>query len=178
MIQGINTIYRLHTSDTLMVCARSATNLFLNNRYMKKTLALLSILAFVLVAIPHADARVTATSINKDGAAATCIKAAVATREASLGTGITAYGTAVSTAYTTRATALAAAYEKSTAKEIDAAIKDAWKTFKTDLKTARADWKKTSKSAWTTYKSDRKKCRGADIPDIPVDTSNQGAELK
>ncbi len=140
---------------------------------MHKTITTLVLGAVVLATAPTVSAT-GGVGVSADATAISCIKTAVTTREASLKTGITEFNTAVSDAYTERADALDDAYSNDTNDEVKSGVKAAWKAFKSDVKEARADWKKTQKDAWAKFKTDKKACRA---PSAIDDSTNQSSEV-
>ena len=90
-----------------------------------------------------------------------CAAAAVAKREAAVSSAFSTKSSAISAALSQRATDLAAAWAITTAKDRNAAIKAAWKTFNTSAKTARTTYMKASRAAWTAFRADAKACRAS-----------------
>lgn len=87
-----------------------------------------------------------------------CVGVAIATREASLASGIGTFNQSISSAYTTRAAELAVAYSKTNVAELRASISVAWKNFNTTTKEAQKSWRTTKDSAWKTFKTNAKAC--------------------
>lgn len=141
---------------------------------MQKLITAFSIVAFMLVATPMAQARVDeASGTNANNIS--CLKAIVKTREATIKTAVTAFNTAILEAYTERGEALEDAYTQDSTKNIKSAVKEVWATFKKDLKDARTVWKNAKKSAWATFKTDRQQCRTERGVD---DSANVGGEMQ
>ena len=90
-----------------------------------------------------------------------CVAAAVATREAAISTAFSAKATAIEAAFTQRASNLAAAWAITTAKDRNAAIKAAWKTFNTSAKTARTAYLTANRAAWKAFAASAKVCRAS-----------------
>lgn len=101
------------------------------------------------------------TSMVKKTIDLPCAAAAVAKREAAVSSAFSAKSSAISAAFTKRASDLAAAWAITTAKDRNAAIKAAWKTFNTSAKTARTAYVKANRTAWTTFRTDAKVCRAS-----------------
>lgn len=91
----------------------------------------------------------------------TCAAAAVATREMAISTAFATKSSAISAAFTTRASALAAAWMITTAKDRNAAIKAAWKTFNTSARAARKDYMMANSAAWKTFRTSAKACHAS-----------------
>ncbi len=148
---------------------------------MTKTIIGTAVVAGLLMAAPLAfadnatttergSARPTAADI---AAKITCVGTAVAAREAALGTATTAHGTAVNAAYAARASALSAAYTQTTAKAVGTAVRSAWGTFRSSLKSAQKDWITAKNSAWKTYRTAARACKA---PENVSDGGNSGSE--
>lgn len=88
-----------------------------------------------------------------------CVATAVATRESALAIGVTAHNQAVQTAYSTRATALADAYKQTTVAGVKGAVKTAWSSFNSSVKSANKTWKKVQSDTWSTFKTAAKACK-------------------
>lgn len=91
-----------------------------------------------------------------------CVGAAVAAREAALGTGFKTYADKVSAAFTKRASDLAAAWKITDAKQRRAAIKTAWEAGRKSKKEARQGWAKAHKAAWEAFRMVVKACGKTD----------------
>ncbi len=100
-----------------------------------------------------------------------CAAAAVAKREAAVSSAFAAKSTAISAAFTKRASDLAAAWTITVAKDRNAAIKAAWKTFNASAKTARMTYMTANKAAWKTFGTDAKACRAT-----PVEPMGSGTD--
>jgi hypothetical protein len=101
---------------------------------------------------PHATTTV-AQSVNIQ-----CIAAAVAAREASLGSAQSANMSAVNSAYATRASALAAAYSQITPDSIKKGIRAAWNSFNAAVKMANKTWRTAEQAAWKQFKTALRAC--------------------
>ncbi len=88
-----------------------------------------------------------------------CVGAAVATREASIDSAMTAFTGSSNSAYSARATALAQSYTLTTAVAVRASVKDAWTIFTSSMKTARKSWQTARNSAWTQYRTSAVACK-------------------
>ncbi len=103
-----------------------------------------------------------------------CVGSAVATREASLVAGMSAFNTSINTAYSTRSVDLATAYSKTTGAEVRGGISVAWKSFNTSTKSAQKTWRTTRESAWSTFKTSAKACKGTESV---TDSANSVTEM-
>jgi hypothetical protein len=101
-----------------------------------------------------------------------CVAAAVAKREAAVSSAFSTKSTAISAAFTQRASDLAAAWAITVAKDRNAAIKAAWKTFNASAKTARTAYLTANKAAWKTFASDAKVCRAPSATDAGAATGD------
>jgi len=88
----------------------------------------------------------------------TCIKSAIGTRDASIGSAFTTYYNSASTALTTRTTALQSAWDIADKTERHTALKSAWDTYKASVTTNKATLKSSREAAWSTYKTARIAC--------------------
>ncbi len=104
----------------------------------------------------------------------TCVKNAVAAREATLGTAVAANTQAMTTAYSTRASALASAYSQTGKDTIKTAVKSAWANFKAAMRVTHKDWKTAQQAAWTQFKTAVKAC-GPGATAV-VDSANASAD--
>jgi hypothetical protein len=146
---------------------------------MNARIAVSSVLALAfLISVPGLAAAEESNSSSEGGAITstvkTCMAAAVATREAALQSGWSAFNTAVMNAYDTRADALADAWTGNTRAEIKNDVKAAWKAFKDAMKNARKDWKTAKKNAWSEFKTDAKDCKA---PADTLDAKNASTEI-
>lgn len=142
------------------------------NKIISTSIAALGISA--LLAAPAFAATATTTPAANATAKIQCVGKAVAAREASLSTGMTAYTSALNGAYATRGTELAAAYGKTTNAEVKAGVKVAWTNFKTSVQTARKGWRSAQKSAWEQFRAAAKTCKA---PGDISDSSNASSEV-
>ena len=90
-----------------------------------------------------------------------CLQTAVQTRENTIITTWSTFSSALSAAHTSRSSALFTAYGSSDAATQRTAIKKIWSDFKTADKNARTALKASRKDAWMTFKADVKKCKGS-----------------
>ncbi len=98
-----------------------------------------------------------ASSTNVD---ATCMQTAVDTRESSLETAWNTFTTSVTSALSARKTALHDAWGLSVVSERNAAIKTAWKEWKSASKTNHKKLITDRKSAWETFrKTTKESCK-------------------
>lgn len=100
-----------------------------------------------------------ASAATNESAVIACVKPAIATREAALAAGWSAYADAKSAAYTARANALATAYTNATYSALRDDVKIAWATFRNTTKSARSTWSRTRGAAWKTFRAAAKTCR-------------------
>lgn len=105
-----------------------------------------------------------------------CIAAAVAAREAALGTAASANAQALTSAYSARASALASAYSQTGNDAIKKSVKSSWANFGAALRLAQKSWKGAQKMAWTQFKTAIKACGPA--ASSVADTSNASADEK
>lgn len=135
---------------------------------IKKILGLTIIFGLLLVALP------TLAASTPSAAQVACVASAVNVREASIDSSISTYTQAINTAYTTRAAALQQAYSQNPGQGvIKKAVKAAWSTFASTMKSARNNWKTSKKSAWSTFKSAVKTCKATGVT---TDTNNASLE--
>ena len=88
-----------------------------------------------------------------------CVATAVGTREDAIASGLTAYTTAMSSAFSSRKSALVAAWAMPARTDRNAAIKSAWSAFHSSEKTATASWKQSKKEAWSVFKTASVDCK-------------------
>ena len=120
-------------------------------------------------------ATTTATTKSADVAAKiSCVKTAVATREAALSVSVGNHMQSVQAAYATRANTLAGAYANTNAKAVQAGVKVAWDGFRKDIKAASSKWKTDRNSAWSAFRVATKACKAASNI---TDAHNSGSEL-
>lgn len=105
-----------------------------------------------------------------------CVAAAVAAREAALGTAASGNAEALTSAYSARASALASAYSQTDNEAIKKSVKSSWANFGAALRLAQRGWKNAQKTAWTQFKTALKAC-GPAASSI-ADTSNASADEK
>ncbi|QQR65064.1 hypothetical protein IPH92_00580 [Candidatus Kaiserbacteria bacterium] len=143
---------------------------------MQKLITTFSIVAFMLVATPMAQAQVEVDGVpgTTTNNSVSCLKATVKTREATLKTAVTTYNTSILKAYTERGEGLEDAYSQENSKNIKSSVKEVWGAFKKDIKDARTAWKNAKKGAWAEFKTDRKECRTERGVD---DSANIGGEV-
>lgn len=143
---------------------------------MNKTIGMTLVAVLLLIG---GAGNVRAESGSSDSAELTssvrsCVAAAVAARESALASALTEKHTAIASAYADRAEALADAWSGTkTRAQIKAEVKDAWKEFKSAIKSAQSSWKSDKKDAWGTFKSASKSCKA---PADTVDTSSASSE--
>ena len=104
-----------------------------------------------------------------------CVAAAVAAREAALGTAASANAQALTTAYSDRASALAAAYTQTGKDAIRKAVKNAWSHFGAALRLAHKSWKSAQQAAWSHFRTAVKAC-GAGAANVS-DSSNASLDV-
>ncbi len=91
-----------------------------------------------------------------------CIQAAVDKRETDLAAGVESFVNGLRQAFAARKDALKAAWANSDKKERDSALKAAWSAFGQSSKKARSDWKAARQNAWKTFRTEMKTCKGGD----------------
>src|SRR3989344_5984228 len=85
-----------------------------------------------------------------------CMQTAVDKRDSAIIAGVDAYHTAVKTALETRKTSLKAAWGITDRKERRAALKTAWRAYRTALKGARKGLHTSKNAVWAAFKADRR----------------------
>jgi hypothetical protein len=105
------------------------------------------------------ETKVKAESKTQVQVDATCVKPAVATREAAIAAAWSTYASAMSTAYANRSAALAVAWSNSDASVRAQAELTAWTNFRDAAKTARNNLATAKKNAWTAFKNTAKSCK-------------------
>jgi len=124
----------------------------------------------------HREERDTrAASSTGSAANISCVAAAVAAREASMGTAVSTYTAGINAAYSTRASALASAYALTDATSIRAAVKTAWSSFSSSVKGAKTAWQKSKENAWNSFRTAIKACGPTAVS--VADTSGAGMEV-
>lgn len=113
-------------------------------------------------------------SSSSNSAVISCVGAAVATRESTLGTAIAAHGQSVQAAYTARAAALAQAYANTSNDKVRIGVKVAWSNFSNSLKSSAKTWRTSQNSAWTLFRTAVKACKA---PVTVTDSMNAGSEV-
>ncbi len=88
----------------------------------------------------------------------TCVKNAVAAREAALATAVAANTQAMTSAYSARSAALATAYNQTGNETIRAAVKSAWANFKAAMRLAHKNWKNAQQTVWSQFRTAMKAC--------------------
>ncbi|MCX6722822.1 MAG: hypothetical protein NT094_01995 [Candidatus Staskawiczbacteria bacterium] len=88
-----------------------------------------------------------------------CIGTAVSTRETTIAGAITAYTSAINTAYTQRGIGLAGAYTYPTIAQAKGAAKIIWDAFKADKLLATTNFKTARTTAWKTYITQGNACK-------------------
>lgn len=122
-------------------------------------LASASLLSSVMAAPVFADTATTSTSTApRNTVNVACIQSAIDTRDNALVSALGSYSSSATSALNTRKDALKAAWALTAAKDRRAAIKSAWKTYRSSVSTIRSDFRKAKKSAWTSFYSARKAC--------------------
>lgn len=135
---------------------------------IKKIFTIILAVAGLALALPALAA--TTPSVTQ----VACVGSAVSVRESALDGGIAAFTQAENSAYTARASALQVAYSLTPGgNAIKNAIKAAWTTFTSSIKTARKTWQITRNSAWSTFRASVKACKA---PAVATDTANSSSE--
>ncbi len=131
---------------------------------IKKVLAISFAVSMLSFALP---------ALAANGSTA-CVGTAVSTREAAIGTAVTAFNQSVSSAYSTRAAALATAYGKNLGNgTLRTDIKAAWTAFTTSMTSARTAWRTSRNTAWSNFRTAVKACKATSVP---TDSGNSGLE--
>lgn len=97
-----------------------------------------------------------------------CVAAAVAKREAAIGTAFSTFSTAAQAALSARATALSAAWAMTDKTARRSAIKAAWRAYTTAIKASRKDLNTARHNAWAGFRTDTKACGPAATADEPA----------
>ncbi len=95
---------------------------------------------------------------------ATCMAGAVETRETALITAWSDLNSTIAGALGERKTALVAAWNMSSASERSAALRNAWKEWKADKKSAHTEFRKDRKAAWDAFKKTAKDSCKVTVP--------------
>jgi hypothetical protein len=97
-----------------------------------------------------------------------CLSDAVAAREDALMEALDGFAGDAKAALAERKDDLADAYSLDERKEVKAAVKDAWATYRGAVKSARAELKSDKKAAYAEFKKDAKACGagGAEATDL------------
>jgi len=94
-----------------------------------------------------------------------CVQTAVLERETAVTEAWTAYNTDMLAGLTKRTDALVEAWKITNAKERGMALKNLWKTWKTDSQKAHVDMKTDRKAAWTDFKKTvKEECKENNLP--------------
>jgi len=88
-----------------------------------------------------------------------CVGTAVNTRETTLDAAMATFTGASNAAYTARASALKQAYTATTTRGVSTAVKTAWTTFNSAVKSARKAWQAARDTAWQTYRTSATACK-------------------
>lgn len=120
------------------------------NPFMKRFFSSLFLGAAVLA--------VAAPALAKTAPDLSCMKTAIAVREAVVQKAFTAYTQSINTSLAKRATDLAAAWDLTETASRRAAIKSAWVSFRTTKQTAKKMYVKSRNALWATFKSSSKAC--------------------
>lgn len=146
----------------------------------KKSLAVITALATLAVAVPALAETTGSTGIPPTTVTAesvttkiACVGAAVAAREATLDTAMTTFNGAQNAAYAARAAALQQAYTQTTLAAVKTAVKAAWSAFRTTMSTARHGWQTARVGAWAAYRTTAVACKA---PAGTGDGSNSSSE--
>lgn len=141
---------------------------------MTRTIGIAFTVLLLLGGAATASARGSAeNSFEGTSTIRTCMKAAVATREAALASDLIAFHGAVADAYADRASALDMAWGAGTRADIKKNVATAWKEFKTSVKAAKATWVNEKRTAWATFKTSAKSCKA---PSETLDSGNASTE--
>ena len=113
---------------------------------------------FVASSVFAQTATGTAPVTQQAPAALSCMQTAVTARATAIIAAWDAYHDVVKTGMQNLNTALNAGWGMTDKKARRDAIKAAWKQYDTDIKAARADWKKGRQAAWNAFYAARKAC--------------------
>ncbi len=108
----------------------------------------------------------TASSTDNRGknVDATCMQAAIDTREASLVSGWDKFSASMKSALAARKTSLYTAWGMSDVSARNTALKESWKTARAATKSAHTTLKSDRKAAWDTFKTTAKNTCKASVP--------------
>ncbi|MBI4086732.1 hypothetical protein HY416_01985 [Candidatus Kaiserbacteria bacterium] len=140
---------------------------------MLKKLIVASLFAVIGAVSVPVSAYAESSSATLDHTVMTCLKDAVVDREKVLDTGRRTFNSFVNVAYDHRAAALEDAYSNTTRAAVKTAVKTAWSTFKSEIKSAKDTWIKTRTDAWKTFKTASKACKP---PKGLEDSGNSGTD--
>lgn len=132
--------------------------------------------AFALTATAETKmSEVKATPISANTVAKiSCVGMAVNIREQAINNAVTKFTTEFSSAYSARASALKNAYALTNTKDVKGAIKTAWSSFNSSIKTARKNWQTSKNAAWTQFKTASVACKA---PAETSDSANSSSEF-
>ncbi|MFH0890993.1 MAG: hypothetical protein V1856_03100 [Candidatus Liptonbacteria bacterium] len=131
---------------------------------MKKVLlSALGLMVLLGGIVPAALAQNSSSTPSAPQFNATCMKAAVSTREGSITSSYQTYSAAVQAALQARQSATIAAWDKTSVKDIRNATNGASKTYRAAVKAAEKKLKESKNAAWDKFVSDRKVCGGQGI---------------
>ena len=128
------------------------------------------------LALPAFAATAMPSPSPKPGSAAAiaCVGAAVNMREQTLDSAMMTFTQGANGAYSARAAALQQAYMQTGGNSaIRTAVKAAWTTFTTSMRTARKAWQSARTSAWEKFRTDAKACKA---PATISDSANATSE--
>jgi hypothetical protein len=141
----------------------------ISNRALVIGFALTAVAGLYFASAGAAEARVGSTGLNRNASStassttasstrpravdATCMSAAVDTRETALMSAWSELNTSLTADLTARKTSLVAAWGMSDTAERSKALKTAWATWKTNKKEAHTEFKSDRKAAWETFKA-------------------------
>ncbi len=118
---------------------------------------------------------VKATPVSANAVAKiSCVGMAVNIREQAIDTAVTKFATEFTAAYTARASALKNAYALTNTKDVKGAVKTAWSTFNSGIKTARKNWQASKNAAWAQFKTAGAACKA---PAETSDNANISSEV-
>jgi hypothetical protein len=125
---------------------------------MKKLLISMAIGSMLLMALP-AFADDSNSKSDRAAVNASCVQAAINTRDSAIIAAVTAYSNSWTQALQARQSALNAAWGMSDAKSRRAAINTAWKMYNSAHKTGQETFNTARKNAWSTFKTSAKACK-------------------
>jgi len=126
---------------------------------MKRETTIVLITAFVLALIAPVMAQNSGDTTNVT-VNVPCIQDAIEKRDTAIISAVNTFSSSAVTALETRKTELKAAWEKTNVSERRLALRDAWKKYKKSVTDARKQLRAAKKAAWHTFKTESALCKG------------------